>query len=85
MKISQQLLYTNIKRKPAYKSAIDNGVIKIGFKEYMYIRSKDALIIKDFYPQYKQRRADGETWEQFVEFAKQHTNGISKVKVQSLR
>lgn len=85
MRISEQLLYTNIKRKPAYKSAITNGVIKIGFKEYMYIRSNDALIIKDFYPQYKQRRNDGETWEQFVEFAKQHTDGISNVKVQSLR
>ena len=85
MRISEQLLYTNIKRKPAYRSAITNGVIKIGFKEYMYIRSNDALIIKDFYPQYKQRRNDGETWEQFVEFAKQHTDGISNVKVQSLR
>jgi len=85
MRISEQLLYTNIKRKPAYKSAITNGVIKIGFKEYMYIRSNDALIIKDFYPQYKERKANGETWEEFVEFAKQHTNGISNVKVQSLR
>ena len=85
MRISEQLLYTNIKRKPAYRSAITNGVIKIGFKEYMYIRSNDALIIKDFYPQYKERKANGETWEEFVEFAKQHTNGISNVKVQSLR
>ena len=85
MKISEKLLYTNIKNKPAYRSAIRNGVIKIGFKEYMYVRQYDALIIKDFYPQYKQRRNDGETWEQFVEFAKQHTDGISNVKVQSLR
>lgn len=85
MKISEPLLYLNIKKKPAYKSALRNGVIKIGFKEYMYVRSHDALIIKDFYPQYKQRRNDGETWEQFVEFAKQHTDGISNVKVQSLR
>jgi len=85
MKISDQLLYLNIKNKPAYRSAIRNGVIKIGFKEYMYVRQHDALIIKDFYPQYKQRRADGETWEQFVEFAKKHTDGISNVKVQSLR
>jgi hypothetical protein len=85
MKISEQLLYLNVKNNPAYNSAITNGVIKIGFKEYMYVRSHDALIIKDFYPQYKQRKADGETWEQFVEFAKQHTDGISNVKVQSLR
>ncbi len=70
------LLYTEVSKKKEFAPAIRNGVIKIEHKEYMYVRAKDALIIKDYITKYKERRADGESWEEFVEFANNSKDGV---------
>jgi hypothetical protein len=76
MKITDQLLYTDVSQKPELSTAIRDGVIKIGYKEYIYVRAKDALIIKDYILKYKERKATGESWEKFVEFANNNKDGV---------
>jgi hypothetical protein len=76
MMINVPILYTEVSKRKEFSPAIRNGVIKIDNKEYMYVRSKDALIVKDYIAKYKERKDEGEEWEEFVEFANNNSNGV---------